>query len=145
MIDARVHCCTNLCFTSLSSHCSAAISTLPLEVRITPDFGYAEQPKGLRGYVDVYVNGCYNIGVELTRDGSKLAVHEERFGGVGLYAPLTLKSLIVADFRKVVPHASTLASYPNTLFVVFSADFRTATIMQQGHADEHVELLTGPQ
>lgn len=125
-----------------SSLCSAAISALPRGVYISPDYGKAAQPgSNQRGYVDFYVNGSYNIGVELTRDGQDLKVHADRFVDSGLYAPLKLKSWAVVDFRQSAPRRATVADHPSCIFVVLSADFRRATIMQHGHADESVDLL----
>lgn len=111
-------------------------------MHISPDYGKAAQPgSNQRGYVDFYVNGSFNIGVELTRDGQELKLHADRFVGSGLYAPLKLKSWAVVDFRQTTPRLSTLADHPGCTFVVLSTDFSRATIMQHGHADEPVDLL----
>lgn len=114
---------------------------MPEGVSISPDYGKAFQPGGARGYVDFYVNGKHNIGVELTRDGMALTRHEAQFGMGGIYAPLKLKSWVVADFRQSVPLPTSVASHPDTVFVVFSADFRRATVLQHGCDAEELELL----
>lgn len=75
------------CFFCLAV-CSAAVAALPRDVTVyvSPDYGEAHQPSSdMRGYVDVYINGKHNIGIELTRDGKKLQVHAERFGSQGRY------------------------------------------------------------
>jgi len=123
--------------------CSAAISALPRGVYISLDYGQVAQPgrEDVRGYVDFYVNGSYNIGIELTRDGQNLKVHADRFVGSGIYVALRLKSWVVVDFRQSSPRLSTLADHPNCIFVVLSKDFSSAIIMQHGQAHEVVSLL----
>lgn len=108
---------------------------------ISPDYGKACQPgSDTRGYVDFYISGNHNIGIELTRDGQKLQVHAECFGSQGHYAVLKLKSWIVVDFRQSKPQRVTIRENPNCLFVVFSEDFSQATLMQHGHRAETVHL-----
>lgn len=107
---------------------------------MSPDFGLADvATMQRRGYIDFFINGSYRIGIELTRDGKALAEHTARFDAKsGIYAPMKLKSWIVVDFRQSKPHSTD--GMADTVFVVFDADFRTATIMQEHHEDETIVL-----
>ena len=119
------------------------MSALPTGVRICPDFGYSQSssPASVaRGYVDFYIDGNHNIGIELTRDGKSLAQHAARFSPEGIYAPLQLKSWVVVDFRKSVPMASTVAGKPDCIFIILSEDYATATIKQAGEEDVEFHL-----
>lgn len=110
---------------------------LDRDVHISPDYGTVATPgSGERGYVDFYINSTHNIGIELTRDGQRLGLHEARFREGGIYAALMLSSWIVVDFRQVKPLPETIEKHPKTLFVVLSKDFKVATIMQHGRDDD---------
>jgi len=110
---------------------------------MSPDFGLVDaagmKPPRRRGYIDFFINGSHRIGIELTRDGKDLEEHAARFDKLGTYAPLNLKTWVVVDFRKTAP--PTTEGTDGTVFVVFSNDFVTATIMQERHGNEHVTLL----
>lgn len=126
---------------AVTDSCRAAVSALPDEVHICPDFGLAQSPTSTdRGYVDLYLNGTHNIGIELTCDGKERRQHVARFGLQGLYAPLKLRSWIVVDFRLSMPWTLTVVGNPHCIFVVFSEDFATAVIMQAGAEDEIFHL-----
>ena len=107
---------------------------------MSPDFGLvAEADMQRRGYIDFFINGSHRIGIEITRDGKDLHEHTARFDGMtGTYAPLNLKSWVVVDFRQTKPR--TTKGKAGTVFVVFSAGFQRATIMQEHHKDEDVVL-----
>lgn len=118
------------------------MGALPAAVRICPDFGLAQSTTNSteRGYVDFYINGTHNIGIELTRDGELLLEHVDRFGPHGVYSPLKLRSWIVVDFRQSNPRKATVARSPHCMFVVFSKDFATATIKLAGTTAEVFHL-----
>ena len=124
--------------------CSAAVSALPSGVRICPDFGFAASATAAvgapRGYVDFYVDGNHNIGIELTRDGNLLEQHVARFGTGGVYAPLKLSSWVVVDFRQTMPSQATVVSKPDCIFVIFRDDYASATIKQAGQEDVEFHL-----
>ena len=103
---------------------------------MSPDFGQVTNKKR-RGYIDFFISGSHRIGIEITRDGKDLKEHIDRF--TGIYAPLNIKSWVVVDFRQRKPAATNRKA--GTVFVVFAADFRRATIMQAHHKDEEVVLL----
>ncbi len=107
---------------------------------MSPDYGLVDAIDLQRhGYLDFFINGSHRIGIELTRDGKSLKEHESRFNAeAGSYAPLKLKSWVVVDFRHTRPR--TTKGRPGTVFVVFSNNFREATIMQEHHKDEHFVL-----
>lgn len=111
--------------------------SLPRTTTVNPDYGFTRDSKG---YVDFFIDGKLNMGIELTRDGDKLHIHSERFESEGLYAPLQLSSWAVVDFRKNIPKTQTVLGNPSCLFVCFDADFARATLIQAGKADEHVML-----
>ena len=93
-----------------------------------------------RGYIDFFINGSHRIGIEITRDGKDLQEHTARFDAkTGNYAPLNLKSWVVVDFRQTKPR--TTEGTAGTVFVVFSADFKCATIVQEHLEDEDFVLL----
>lgn len=119
---------------------SAAVAQLPAGVFMSPDFGLVDAA-GLkpprRGYIDFFINGKYRIGIELTRDGKQLTEHSARFDGI--YAALNLETWVIVDFRKTEPQARDIKD--GTVFVVLSADFHTATIVQKGRKNEIVTLL----
>ena len=107
---------------------------------MSPDFGLVdEETLKRRGYLDFFIHGAHRIGIEILRDGKDLKEHTARFDAkTGIYAPLKLKSWVVVDFRQTKPR--TTVGKGSTVFVVLSADFTTATIMQEGHHDERVVL-----
>ena len=111
--------------------------SLPRTTTVNPDYGFTRDSKG---YVDFFIDGNLNMGIELTRDGDKLRIHSERFEAEGLYAPLQLSSWAVVDFRKNMPKTQTVLDNPSCLFVCFDADFYRATLIQAGKADELVML-----
>ena len=81
------------------------------------------------------------MGIELTRDGKALSIHENRCGLGGAYAPLLLASWVVVDLRVMsAPHDQTVQEHPFCLFVNFSADFSHATIVQYGQEPEAIVL-----
>lgn len=108
---------------------------------MSPDYGLASgTPGGPRGYVDFHVDGSFNFGVELTRDGKQLQAHAARFELGGIYAPLRLASWVLVDFRQQRPRPETVAASPGCLFVVLSADFSKATLLQHDTDDVVVVL-----
>ena len=122
--------------------CRAAIIALPFGTTISPDFGYA---RDAAGYIDFFVDGAINIGIELTRDGQALKIHGERFSGDGLYSPLCLTSWVVVDLRiDSTPQRRTIDGNPSCLFVSFSADFTRATLFQHDRQNEDIVLHSMP-
>lgn len=80
------------------------------------------------------------MGIELTRDGNKLAIHGKRFEAGGTYAPLQLSSWAVVDFRLRVPLNKSVSKHPACLFVCFSGDFAKASLRQHGRPDEDIVI-----
>lgn len=116
--------------------CRAATRALQFGTTISPDYGYAAESPG---YVDFLIDGDLNMGIELTRDGKALSIHEKRFGVGGAYAPLLLASWVVVDLRVMsAPQERTVQDHPSCLFVNFSSDFTRATIIQYGQQPEAV-------
>ena len=114
---------------------AAAMTCLPVGTAVSPDYG---RMAGIPGYLDFYINGQLSIGVELTRDRQQLSSHVRRFADGGPYAPVKLRDWVVVDFSQQVPSPDLVQSHTRALFVVFSADFKTAKIIQHGYAVEDV-------
>ena len=108
---------------------------------MSPDFGLVDEANlQRRGYIDFYINGSHRIGIEIMRDGKDLKKHTSRFDAkTGCYASLNLKSWVVVDFRQTKPR--TTKHKTGTVFVVFSSDFQSATIMQEHRKDEGPFIL----
>jgi len=108
---------------------------------MSPDFGLVDEATmQRRGYIDFFINGSHRIGIELTRDGKDLKEHTSRFDArSGSYAPLNLKGWVVVDCRQTRPR--TTKGKAGTVFVVFDAGFKSATIMQERRKDEHIVLM----
>ena len=111
--------------------------SLPRTTSVNPDYGFTRDSKG---YIDFFIDGKLNMGIELTRDGDRLRIHSERFEAEGLYASLQLSSWAVVDFRKNMPKTQTVLDNPSCIFVCFDAEFARATLIEAGRADEHVML-----
>jgi hypothetical protein len=112
--------------------------TLPFGTTISPDYGYARDAPG---YLDFFLDGAFNIGIELTRDGNALKSHGARFSNVGVYSPLCLSSWVVVDLRiDSVPQRRTLVDNPSCLFVSFSQNFTRAAIFELGKEQENIVL-----
>lgn len=108
---------------------------------MSPDYGLVDEVNmQRRGYIDFFISGSHRIGIELTRDGNDLKVHTARFDVKSdSYAPLNLKTWVVVDFRQTKPR--TKKGRAGTVFVVFDAEFKHATIMQQSRKDETIVLM----
>lgn len=109
---------------------------------INPDYGFAGD---VNGYLDFFIDGDANMGIELTRDGNKLQSHGQRFEEGGTYAPLELASWAVVDFCIGSAHSPAsmclqVSRNPSCLFVCFSADFARATFLQKGRIPEEIVL-----
>lgn len=82
-------------------------------------FGHAD------AFMDFYLDGNLQWGVELTREGSRLEEHVSRFT-TGRYASFGLKNWVVIDFRRTTPNLTTLCD--NVWYVVYADDFSTFTM-----------------
>ena len=102
----------------------ALCSSLPEGTLVSPDVG---AKFGSRGYVDFYVDGNLQYGIELTRDGAKLSQHLARFNGSDIYAAIPFKSWIVIDFRRKSVTQSKMK--PGVLYVRFNRDFTSCSLL----------------
>jgi hypothetical protein len=92
----------------------------------SPEFGSA--PDARLGRIDLFIPvKCW--GIELTRDGSKLAEHASRFDSDGAYAQMAdITSHIILDFRTNMPIRRHSAL--NMLYhVVFTEEYQQVTIL----------------
>jgi len=102
----------------------AAVSALPSNCNISPDVGSVFDSKG---YIDFYINHNVCWGIELLREGKGAAEHQRRFAKGGVYDPIPLKAFLIVDFRGNKPRKID----PNTLYVTYSSDYKSATFVYQ--------------
>ena len=108
----------------------AASSAVPENVTISPDVGPVF---GSSGFLDFYVNGAYQWGVELSREGQKMKDHAKRFAEHGAYTDIPLKQWAIIDFRH---RTKTVSSFlPNFWHALYTDDFRTITLRCKDQED----------
>jgi hypothetical protein len=123
---------------------SASMLIDPYSV-LSPDVGSLF---GVKGYLDFTIQCHYNHrthsfdsfwGVELLREGQKISEHVARFDpSHGRYRELVslLNDFLVVDFRQKEPSVM----LPSVLYVVYSDDFSSLTLMGNGFEQTTVEL-----
>jgi len=117
-----------------------ATSCLPNTVFVSPDVGHVF---GANGFLDFYVNDDKQWAIELTREGSKLTEHIERFGDGGEYYEIPNKDWVVLDFRSSVPRNHYLKD--KVWYVVYKSDFSGATVKRKGKGDCFIQFLGAPE
>lgn len=110
----------------------AATSVLPENNNISPDVG---RIFGSNRYVDFYVNGTLQWAIELLREGSKSAEHEDRFKPGGLYYTMKshIKEYVILDFRRT----NVTDKEDNFWYVMYNENY---TIARKDDDDEIVKL-----
>ncbi|CAG8706072.1 36548_t:CDS:2, partial [Racocetra persica] len=113
----------------------AATSAVPTGNSINPDVG---QVYGTPGYLDFYINGKLNWGVELMREGKKMADHIDRFGNEGRNKNIPFDRWAIIDFR----HNSNVPKKlePNVWYALYADNYKTITVRRQGHEDVILNL-----
>ena len=97
---------------------------------------------GSAGFLDFYVNGSCCWGIELTREGSLLKQHAERFENGGIYDKIPLNCWVVIDFRH---HSKCVREKkPNFWYALYADNYRQITIIREGH-DDKVLILYGDE
>lgn len=97
------------------------------------------------GQLDFYINGDKQWLVEVTREGSRLGEHIQRFTGDGLYAQMPCKARVVLDFRNSRPSKAVLRNYGDVAwFIVYTSDYMHATLVRKGHPDKAIPF-SGPE
>ncbi|KAF8430341.1 hypothetical protein EV426DRAFT_708519 [Tirmania nivea] len=113
----------------------AATTAVPLHATVSADVGAIF---GSVGYLDFYVNGDLNWGIELLREGDRMKQHAKRFIEDGAYAVIPLKEWVVIDFRH---HSKAVQDLrPNFLYALYEDDYNIITLKQLGHADQKIVL-----
>ncbi len=87
---------------------------------------------GASGIVDFWITPV-GWAIELLRDGSHMSEHERRFEEGGKYAGMPFESCAVLDFRSQAGRPRVSGS---SYQVVFAADHRRATLINQGRSQE---------
>ncbi|KAF8458592.1 hypothetical protein BGX38DRAFT_1151994 [Terfezia claveryi] len=100
----------------------AATTTVPRHATVSADVGAIF---GSVGYLDFYVNGDMNWGIEL-------------FIEDGAYAVIPLKEWVVIDFRH---HSKAVQDpQPNFLYALYEDNYNIITLKQLGHVDQKLVL-----
>ena len=113
----------------------AATTAVPDGVIISPDVGHVF---GVNSFLDFYVNGELQWGVELLREGQGLRKHTLRFEKDGQYANIPLKAWAVVDFRHI--SKKVLDPAANIWYAMYNEDFNLITVRCQGKSDVALEL-----
>ncbi|CAG8518293.1 3254_t:CDS:2 [Funneliformis caledonium] len=109
----------------------SAVSVVPIGTSISANVGYVF---GSDGYLDYYVNGEICWGIELTREGNRLAEHANRFYENGKYKNIPLKEWIILDFRHNSKTINELKQ--NFWYILYSDDYSSVTIKRYGYEDK---------
>ncbi|KAF8453927.1 hypothetical protein BGX38DRAFT_366277 [Terfezia claveryi] len=113
----------------------AATTAVPLHATVSADVGAIF---GSVGYLDFYVNGDLNWGIELLREGDRMKQHAKRFIEDGAYAVIPLTEWVIIDFRH---HSKAVQDpRPNFLYALYEDDYNIITLKQLGHADQKLVL-----
>ncbi|KAF8454735.1 hypothetical protein BGX38DRAFT_1267665 [Terfezia claveryi] len=113
----------------------AATTAVPRHATVSADVGAIF---GSVGYLDFYVNGDLNWGIELLREGDRMKQHAKRFIEDGAYAVIPLKEWVIIDFRH---HSKAVQDpRPNFLYALYEDDYNIITLKQLGHADQKLVL-----
>jgi hypothetical protein len=109
----------------------AVARVVPHNIRISPDVGAVF---GSKGYLDFYIDGEKQWGVELLRNGVEVAEHVGRFKSMGIYRKIPLHDFAIVDFRAkpASPTDADRSLMPRGLWiVVHAADFAHFTLYAQ--------------
>lgn len=113
----------------------AATTAVPSHATVSADVGAIF---GSVGYLDFYVNGDLNWGIELLREGDRMKQYAKRFIEDGAYAVIPLKEWVIIDFRH---HSKAVQDpQPNFLYALYEDDYNIITLKQLGHADQKLVL-----
>ncbi|KAJ3053479.1 hypothetical protein HK097_004193 [Rhizophlyctis rosea] len=100
------------------------------------------------GWIDFIADSSLGWGIELLRDGDRMMRHARRFEVGGAYFEMIrsgfIQEWVIVDLRLPDSRGKVKelrARKENFIHVVFSNDFRKATIKQQGVGDKEVILM----
>ena len=120
------------CWTALSS-------ALPRE-HMVPDVGHAFDEKGR---VDFYINHLRGWGIELTREGSRLKEHYDRFFKGGVYHRMvegkTIKQWLLVNFCLKRPRRDIHDA--RVVHVVYAPDYRGMAVWRMGQKVADIRLV----
>ncbi|KAF8426729.1 hypothetical protein EV426DRAFT_592582 [Tirmania nivea] len=106
---------------------TAASIALPSRGFISPDVGPVF---GSRGYLDFYIDGDLRWGVEIMREGSRMAEHVDRFSPSGRYTRIPCSQWRIIDFRHHSKSPGELEE--NVFYALYSSDYREITVLRKG-------------
>jgi hypothetical protein len=92
------------------------------------------------GFIDFYINGKLNWGIELLREGRDAEAHAQRFTPGGIYAKLRSKMqcFVLLDFRK---SKAPKQKKKHFWYVVYSQDFKSVSICCHGREMKQIQLV----
>jgi hypothetical protein len=108
----------------------ATTTAVPSGSSINPDVGSVY---GSPGYLDFYVDGKLNWGVELVREGKRMADHIDCFGREGRYKNIPFDHWAIIDFWYNSATPKKLES--NVWYAMYADDYKTIAVRHQGHED----------
>jgi len=109
----------------------AASSVIPVGHTISPDVG---KLFGSSGFLDFYVNGGLNWGVEMMSEGRKKSEHVARFTQTGTYRQIPFSEWAIIDFRHNSMVLNPKCSDDHVWFALYENDYSTITIIRYGKA-----------
>ncbi|CAG8633139.1 1139_t:CDS:1 [Paraglomus occultum] len=115
----------------------AASTAVPSGHTISPDVGAVFRSSG---FLNFYINGGLNWGVELMREGERMSQHINRFKPKGTYENIPLTAWAIIDFRhnSLIPNCQTMED--NIWYALYANDYSIITIMRKDKTDETIRL-----
>jgi len=112
----------------------AATTVLGQQHLISPD--YANDDDNI-GYIDFYVDDNLEWGIELLREGYKIAEHAQRFDEGGPYADMDVNDCVILDFRSEskIPRPNTYTGKVPIWYIMYSADYKQVRIKRKDKED----------
>lgn len=85
---------------------------------------------GCKGYIDFVITlpDGNRWGVELLRDGDRLAEHASRFAPGGRYSTMPMQAYALVDMRTPSARTPSAANIPHLVTVTFDDNYSSATI-----------------
>ncbi|CAG8699473.1 5737_t:CDS:2 [Rhizophagus irregularis] len=113
----------------------SANTVLPDDVTISSNVGGLY---GTNAYLDFYVNGELQWGVEILREGTDMSEHAARFGPNGRYNTIPFNEIAVIDFRYITKKL--INPLKHFWHVFYTDDYTKFIVMRLGKPDEHLVL-----
>ena len=117
----------------------AASTALPAAHTLSPDVG---KIFGSSGFLDFYINGKLEWGVELMCEGRRMGDHVTRFKTDGRYRQIPLSNWAIIDFRHNSLRSKLGPLEPNVWYALYADDYSTMTIIRH-NKEETLLTLSG--